>query len=95
MGRGMDTRRCVVRGRVQGVGFRWFVTRNAEELGVRGTVRNRADGAVEMVLQADDPEALEAMIGRVRRGPPGSRVEEMECEPMNEGSRYARFEVVP
>ena len=46
----MDTRRCVVRGRVQGVGFRWFVTRNAEELGVRGTVRNRADGAVEMVL---------------------------------------------
>jgi acylphosphatase len=90
----MDTRRCVVRGRVQGVGFRWFVTRNAEELGVRGTVRNRADGAVEMVLQADDPMALEALIARVRRGPPGSRVQEVECESMNEGSRYARFGVV-
>lgn len=90
----MDTRRCVVRGRVQGVGFRWFVTRNAEELGVRGTVRNRADGAVEMVLQADGPEALEAMIDRVRQGPPGSRVREVEWEPMEEGSRYTRFEVV-
>lgn len=90
----MDTRRCVVRGRVQGVGFRWFVTRNAEELGVRGTVRNRADGAVEMVLQADEQEALDAMIGRVRVGPPGSRVTELECEPMNEASRYARFDVV-
>ena len=90
----MDTRRCVVRGRVQGVGFRWFVTRNAEELGVRGTVRNRTDGAVEMVLQADDAETLEAMIDRVRRGPRGSRVQEVECEPMEERSRYARFEVV-
>jgi acylphosphatase len=90
----MDTRRCVVRGRVQGVGFRWFVTRNAEELDVRGTVRNRADGAVEMVLQADEPASVEAMIDRVRRGPPGSRVQELECEPMEEGSRYARFEVI-
>ena len=90
----MDTRRCVVRGRVQGVGFRWFVTRNAEELGVRGTIRNRADGAVEMVLQADGSETLEAMLDRVRRGPPGSRVQEVECEPMEEGSRYAGFEVV-
>jgi len=90
----MDTRRCVVRGRVQGVGFRWFVTRNAEELGVRGAVRNRADGAVEMVLQADDPASVEAMIDRVRRGPSGSRVQELECEEMEEASRYARFEVV-
>jgi acylphosphatase len=90
----MDTRRCVVRGRVQGVGFRWFVTRNAEELGVRGTVRNRADGAVEMVLQADDPAPVEAMIDRVRRGPPGSRVHELECEMVEEGTPFARFEVV-
>lgn len=90
----MDTRRCVVRGRVQGVGFRWFVTRSAEDLGVRGTVRNRADGAVEMVLQSDGPGALEAMIDRVRRGPPGSRVQEVECEPVEEESRYARFEVI-
>ena len=46
----METRKCVVHGRVQGVGFRWFVTRNAKDLGVRGTVRNRPDGAVEAVL---------------------------------------------
>lgn len=90
----METRRCVVRGRVQGVGFRWFVMRNADELGVRGTVRNRADGAVEMVLQADDPEALAVMTDRVHRGPPGSRVRQVECELMEERSRYERFEVV-
>jgi len=90
----MDTRRCVARGRVQGVGFRWFVTRNAEELGVRGTVRNRADGAVEMVLQADDAETVEAMIARLREGPPGSRVREVECEPMEERSRFTRFDVI-
>ncbi|HJU85928.1 MAG TPA: acylphosphatase [Gemmatimonadota bacterium] len=90
----MDTRRCVVRGRVQGVGFRWFVTRSAEQLGVRGTVRNRDDGAVEVVLQADDPASVEAMIDRLHRGPPGSRVQELECEPMEGGFRYARFEVI-
>ena len=90
----MDTRRCVALGRVQGVGFRWFVTRTAERLGVRGTVRNRADVAVEMVLQADDRRTLEAMIEQVRRGPPGSRVEELKIEPVEEGSRYERFEVV-
>jgi acylphosphatase len=90
----MDTLRCVVRGRVQGVGFRWFVTRSAADLGVRGTVRNRADGAVEMMLQADDPASVEEMVGRVRKGPPGSRVEKLECEAMEEGFRYESFEVV-
>jgi acylphosphatase len=47
-----------------------------------------------MVLQADDPASVEAMIDRVRRGPSGSRVQELECEEMEEASRYARFEVV-
>ncbi len=75
----MDTRRCVVRGRVQGVGFRWFVTRSAEELGVRGTVRNRADGAVEGV--ASGAEATLAQFHEwLRRGPPAARVQEVEWQ---------------
>jgi acylphosphatase len=90
----MDTRRCVVSGRVQGVGFRWFVTRNAQDLGVRGTVRNRGDGAVEVVLQADEPAAVQALVDRIRRGPPASRVEEVACEPVPLATRLDGFEVV-
>jgi acylphosphatase len=90
----METRRCVVRGRVQGVGFRWYVTRNAEVLGVRGTVRNRRDGAVEVVLQADDPAAVADLLERIRRGPPAARVESLDWEPVEDGVRYQGFEVV-
>ena len=90
----MDTRRCIVHGRVQGVGFRWFVTRNASDLGVRGTVRNRADGSVEVVLQADEPAPLVALLERIHEGPPASRVEEVKCQFVEDPSRYDGFEVV-
>lgn len=89
----METTRCVVRGRVQGVGFRWFVSRNARALGVRGTVRNRSDGAVEAVLQADEPESVASLIERIRRGPPAARVDELACAPLASGSRFDGFEV--
>jgi len=89
----METRKCVVHGRVQGVGFRWFVTRNAKDLGVRGTVRNRPDGAVEAVLQADRPEPVESLIERIRSGPPASRVEAVDCSHVDDGARFERFEV--
>lgn len=76
----VETRRVVVRGRVQGVGFRYFVVRNARDLGVCGTVRNCADGAVEAVFQAERVEAVEALIRRVREGPRAARVEQVEVE---------------
>ena len=61
-------------GRVQGVGFRWFVTSEANRLGLAGWVRNNADGSVE--LEAEGPcEALEQLRERVRQGPPAARVE--------------------
>jgi acylphosphatase len=90
----MDTRRCVVHGRVQGVGFRWFVTRNASDLGVRGTVRNRGDGTVEVVLQADEPAPVATLVERIRSGPPASRVEEVECQSVEDPPRYDGFQVV-
>ena len=64
-----------VRGRVQGVGFRWFVQAAAQRLGVRGWARNLADGRrVEVVAEGPRP-ALEGLLAEVRRGPSGSRVE--------------------
>ncbi|MGB6691323.1 MAG: acylphosphatase [Terracidiphilus sp.] len=64
----------LIQGRVQGVGFRWFVHREASELDLRGWVRNTEDGDVEVVASgaADDLAELRASL---RRGPRGSRVD--------------------
>ena len=66
-------RRWVVQGRVQGVGFRWFIRTRALEMGVRGWARNRPDGAVEVVALASTL-TIEAFEALVRRGPPGALV---------------------
>lgn len=66
----------VVRGVVQGVGFRWFVQRTASGLGLQGWVRNQPDGSVE--LAAEGPaDALESLLGAVRDGPDGAWVSEV------------------
>jgi acylphosphatase len=64
----------LIQGRVQGVGFRWFVHREASELELRGWVRNTEDGDVEVVASggAGDLNELRASL---RRGPRGSRVD--------------------
>ena len=80
----MEATRVIVRGRVQGVGFRWFVVRNARALGVRGTVRNRRDGAVEAILQAERAATIEALMDRLRDGPPAAWVESVEIEAVGE-----------
>jgi acylphosphatase len=91
----METRRCVIRGRVQGVGFRYYVVRNARDLGVSGTVMNRSDGAVEVVLQADSPAPLDRLIDRLRQGPHSARVDHVAIEQVDDDSRtYRGFEVV-
>jgi acylphosphatase len=66
--------RYVVRGRVQGVGFRWFVLGRARDLGVKGWVRNTRDGAVEAAAEGA-ADALVQFEAALRRGPPGSRVD--------------------
>lgn len=69
------TRRLVaiVRGQVQGVGFRWFVQREAARLGLGGWVANQYDGSVEIV--AEGPEiALGELVLLLWEGPPGSSV---------------------
>jgi acylphosphatase len=65
--------RVRIEGRVQGVGFRYFVERAAAELGLAGFVRNRRDGTVEALLSGPCA-AVADMLARCRRGPPAARV---------------------
>jgi acylphosphatase len=80
-----QTRRFVVRGRVQGVGFRWFVEREAQTLGIAGWVRNKPDGSVE-VLAMGTHEQLSGLRARLQEGPRAARVdgvEESEARPVS------------
>lgn len=70
-------KRYFVRGRVQGVGFRWFVERAAAELGLAGYVRNLDDGRVE-VYAAGPPARLSELAGLLRQGPRWSDVRGVE-----------------
>ncbi len=70
---GIRALRWVAEGSVQGVGFRWYVLNRARDLGVRGWVRNREDGAVEVVGLAT-AATLEELDAIVRAGPPLARV---------------------
>ena len=69
----------MVRGRVQGVSFRWYTVEEAERLGVSGWVRNLADGSVELEAQGT-AEQLDALIAWCRKGPPAARVTDLEVE---------------
>jgi acylphosphatase len=64
----------LIQGRVQGVGFRWFVHREASELELRGWVRNTEDGHVEVVATGK-PADLDELRASLHRGPRGSRVD--------------------
>jgi acylphosphatase len=72
-------RRYVIRGRVQGVGFRFFTEAAAEREAVHGWVQNRADGSVEAWLEGD-AEAVDRVEARLRRGPSGARIDHVEVE---------------
>jgi acylphosphatase len=79
-------RRVVVRGRVQGVWFRATTAERATSLGLRGRAQNRTDGAV-LVHAAGTPDALEALVAWLHRGPPMARVDSVEVEVIDPASQ--------
>jgi acylphosphatase len=84
----------LVKGRVQGVGFRWFVQREAAELGLNGWVRNTDDGHVEVVAAGDDQELAELRVA-LRKGSRGSRVDAVVEHELaeSEGAQLGPFKI--
>jgi acylphosphatase len=83
---------AVVRGRVQGVGFRFFVLRSAAVLGLDGWVSNEPDGSVRCVAEGPT-EGLEAFVAELRQGPAGARVDTVETTWSEARSEFGGFSV--
>ena len=86
------TKHLLITGRVQGVGFRFYMERKAREIGVSGWVRNRRDGSVEAMVQGS-PDTVETMITWARRGPPSAVVAEVRVT--DASGDFATFEARP
>jgi acylphosphatase len=76
----MIARRVFITGRVQGVGFREWMIREAGRLDLSGWVRNLRDGTVEALIEGDEA-AVQELLRRCRRGPPSARVADVLAEP--------------
>ena len=85
-------RRLVIKGRVQGVGFRYALADEARALGLRGWVRNRRDGDVEAIV-AGPAQNVEAIIAWAHRGPPAAKVSAVDVEPAT--GEFTGFEIAP
>ena len=83
---------ATVRGRVQGVGYRYFVLRIAGRQGLTGWVANQQDGSVRCVVEGP-PDELDRIETRLRDGPPGAVVDAVQAVRMPATGRFDRFEV--
>jgi acylphosphatase len=84
--------RLTIRGRVQGVGFRYCLAEEARSRNLCGWVRNRRDGSVEAVIAGFGPD-VDAIVAWSHRGPPGARVTTVETAEA-EGA-FASFVIAP
>ncbi|MEJ2538755.1 MAG: acylphosphatase [Gemmatimonadota bacterium] len=88
-----SAKRFLIHGRVQGVGFRWWTSRQARRLGIEGTVRNREDGTVE--VQAVGPQdAMDSFAAALGNGPAPARVERVEAESLASPPRVDGFQIL-
>jgi len=88
----MKRLRIHVSGIVQGVGYRYFAMRKAQELGIKGYVMNLNDGRVLVVAEGDE-DALDKFISSLREGPKFAKVNGMEIEEDVSNERFKRFEI--
>ena len=82
-----------ITGKVQGVGFRFFVQQQAQKLGINGWVSNKSNGDVEALAQGEKAD-LEQFIAKVKQGPSFSRVEDVSLNWVKEAEQYFGFEII-
>ncbi len=85
-------RRVVMRGRVQGVGFRYSTRLQARRLHLKGWVRNQQDGSVEAVFQGPE-DTVQAMLKWCWQGPPAARVSAVDCFEQEPSELETEFDV--
>src|SRR6476661_8780550 len=88
----VKARRFVVRGRVQGVGFRWFVEREAHILGIAGWVSKNHDGSVEVLAQGTRDQ-LSGLHSRLSEGPRAARVDSVQVSEENPAAGLSSFRI--
>lgn len=88
----MEQVRAVIRGVVQGVGFRYHTCQTAQQLGVKGFVRNQPDGTVELVAVGTSDQ-LKSLLHWANQGPAGARVTHVEAEPYTGSARFDGFTI--
>ena len=86
-----SAKRYIIRGRVQGVGYRFFVEKHAQRIGLRGYAKNLGDGTVE-VIASGSPAAIQELEGLLRQGPRLALVSGVEMETAPPGE-YSQFRV--
>ena len=84
--------RAIVKGRVQGVGFRWFARDLARRLGVTGFVRNLPTGEVE-IQAVGERDVLEHLVGELCSGPGFGYVSDVQCQWADEGPKFTDFRI--
>ena len=88
----MQAKQITVHGKVQGVGFRYFVQHVAEKLGLVGDVRNRPDSSVEIVVEGE-PAKIRKLVEMVEQGPPLSRVRQVDVVDIPATGSYDSFSI--
>ncbi len=92
MSNSVKTFKIVLAGRVQGVGFRYFTESRASKYAIRGHVRNRPDGKVEIVCQGNSKD-LDQFIEEVKKGPSFAEVADINIEKVENSRNYNSFEI--
>jgi len=85
--------KIIVRGIVQGIGFRWFVKDVAQEEGIFGYVKNNIDGSVEIVAQAKNNNVLQKFIERIRKEHPYAVINDLEITSIKAEQNYENFNI--
>ncbi len=88
----VQTKRLVAHGRVQGVGFRYFVRDVGMRLGLTGNVSNLPDATVEIIVEGN-PKRIVEFIREVQKGPSLARVDRLEIQDLPDGGSYSTFHV--